>query len=205
MDYAKPLPPGRFVSDAGAMGRWRFSHRPFFLVSEFGFEGKMSSLAPDASADCSVALLFESRIEAFDQSVFVERLCQKADGAVMKRLLAVGLVGNGRNEDKRYLISLAAQVRLQFDAGHRRHADVGDHATGCVQLGRLQERRGGGKREDDISERSDEVVQAGANRCIIVNDRNHRCYGQNTVLHRGRDPRLLTRIAEQDPVLWYPA
>jgi len=153
----------------------------------------------DASAFCFAAVLVQGRIEALDQSAFVEGLCQKTDGAVVKRLPAGGLVGNRCDEYKRHLVSLAAQVRLQFDATHCGHTNVGDHATGFVQLSRLQECR------DNVPKRSDEVVQAGANRCIIVNDRNHRCYGQSTVLHRERDPRRPTRIAGCKTEPWYRA
>lgn len=157
----------------------------------------------DASAFCFAAVLVQGRVQALDQGLFVERLCQKADRAVVKRLPAGGLIGNRGDEYKRYLVSLAAQTRLQFDTAHSRHTNVGDHATGFVQLSGLQECGGGAKCADNIPERSDEVVQAGANRCIIVNDRNHRCYGQNTVLHRERDPRLLTRIASKETERWY--
>jgi hypothetical protein len=116
------------------------------------------------------AVLLHCAIEAGDQGVFVERLAQKAGRAVGESLLAGVLIGESRNEYERHPVTLASQVRLKLDPAHIRHADIGDHTPGIVQLYRFHESLRGGKRTSYVPKRFDEIIQAGANRLIIINN-----------------------------------
>ena len=80
-----------------------------------------------------MALLY-GRVEAADQSFFVERLRQKADRTIVKRLSANTFVGNGRDYDKRNPIPVLTQVRLHVDATHAGHANIGNDAPCAVEL-----------------------------------------------------------------------
>jgi hypothetical protein len=105
-----------------------------------------------------MAMLLHGHVEAVDQNLFVEWLCQKAERSIVERPFADTFVGDGCNDYKRHPVPLVAQKRLHLDTAHGRHADVSDYAPGIVKLSRVQEVLGGGKRADDVPKRSDEIV-----------------------------------------------
>lgn len=115
-------------------------------------------------------MLSDGDVEAVYQGLLVEGFCQKADRTVVKCLFAVPFRGNGRDEQERYPAPLAAQIGLQLQAAHGGHSDICDDAPGVVEFGGLKKSLCRFERANDVSQRSDEIVQAGANRCIIIDD-----------------------------------
>ncbi len=73
-------------------------------------------------------------VKAFDEDVLVERLAQEARPSVLERALTDALIRNGRDEDKRDVVPMAAQMSLQIHPAHSRHADVDDRARCIVQM-----------------------------------------------------------------------
>jgi len=151
-----------------------YSRRPFFRAcpGAADLSGVLAD-APEARmhlADRTVEVVVYGRVKAAEQNTFVKGLGQVANRPVAERLSAAMLFGKGRYEYERHATSPVSQKNLQLDPVHRRHADVSDHAPGIVELRRCQEILGGGKGPGDIAKGSDEIIQPGADRRIVVND-----------------------------------
>lgn len=123
-----------------------------------------------ASAGGATAMLSDRDVEAVYQGLLVEGFRQKAERAVVKCLFAISFRGNGRDEQKRHAAPLTAQIGLQLQTAHGGHSNICDDAPGVVEFGGLKKSLCRFERANDVSQRSDEIVQAGANRCIIIDD-----------------------------------
>jgi hypothetical protein len=137
------------------------------IVEHIGAQARIVSFADSAT------MSGKSRFEAFDQNVAVEGLGQEAGCSRLHRSRATDLDGKRRDENERHAMSLGAQVGLQFDAGHRWHLNVCDHARRSMQIIRPQELYGRRKWTDDVPERPHEIAGRDTNGFIIVDDRDH--------------------------------
>lgn len=128
---------------------------------------------PKASLARSVLMPLQGGIEAFDQSLSVERFGQEANCSDLQRSGADGLFGERRDENERQEAALSGQEALQLETAHGWHLDIRNHARRVIQARRMQELLGRCKCMDGVSERPYEVVGRDANGCIIVNYRDH--------------------------------
>ena len=76
------------------------------------------------------------------------------------------------DEDDGYSASFGLKLRLQFKAGHARHANVGDQAGGLVSGFGIQELFCGTEAECGQPVRFDQILQCTLNRFVVVDD----CY-----------------------------
>ncbi len=76
------------------------------------------------------------------------------------------------DEDDGYSASFGLKVRLQFKAGHARHANVDDQARGLVSGFRFQELFRGTEAECGQPDRFDQILQCPLKRLVVIDD----CY-----------------------------
>ena len=76
------------------------------------------------------------------------------------------------DEDDGYSPSFGLKLRLQFKAGHARHANVGDQTGGLVSGFGIQELFRGAKAERGQPIRFDQILQCALKRLVVVDD----CY-----------------------------
>jgi hypothetical protein len=64
----------------------------------------------------------------------------------------------------------APQMGLQLHTAHGRHSDIRDDAPDIVEFRRLKKSLCRVECADDVSQRSDKIVQAGTNGCIVIDN-----------------------------------
>jgi len=79
-----------------------------------------------------MSVRLNGRIEALNQSSFLERLREEADRPIANCLFSRALVRESCDEDEGHRVALTSQSGLQLDPTHRRHPDVSDHAPASV-------------------------------------------------------------------------
>jgi len=105
-----------------------------------------------------LSVRLDRRIEACNQSAFIERLPQEADGPVAKRLLARAFVGGSRDEYEGHRVTLTSQSGLQLNPSHRGHTDISDHAPAIIQFRGLKKCLCGCKCARRVIKGYDEIV-----------------------------------------------
>jgi hypothetical protein len=126
--------------------------------------------APARSGHFAVKTALQGRFEAVDQDLSGERLGQETGCAGLQRPHPYVIGGESRDENERHAASLGNQAGLQFEAAHRRHLNIRDHAGGIMQVRRRQEFLGRRERMNDVPQRPDEIVGGGANGAVVVDD-----------------------------------
>lgn len=86
----------------------------------------------------AIAASSQRAVEAIDQGVSGERLGQEAGRSRLQGPQPGAFGGKGRDENEGQPVSAGLQVGLQFEAAHRRHLDIRDHARGVIQLRGVQ-------------------------------------------------------------------
>ncbi len=76
------------------------------------------------------------------------------------------------DEDDGYSASFGLKLRLQFKAGHARHANVDDQARCLVSGFRFQELFRGTEAECGQPDRLDQILQCPLKRLVVIDD----CY-----------------------------
>ena len=114
----------------------------------------------------------ERHAEALQQTRLVNGLPKVADDPIVERSGPVGVVGIGRDEDRRHRVSGIDETPVEVDSGHSRHLDVGDQAngfnqaTGCEEIGCRRESL------DAVAQRAHEPSHGLAKELIIIDDRD---------------------------------
>ena len=116
----------------------------------------------------------QSPINTFDQSSSIEGLAEEANGSGVHRSLPDAVFREGGNEDNRRAVTLRNQIILQLDPAHAGHLHVDNEARGVAHPGRLQELVGRRERVGGKPERSQQPCRRGADRGIIIDNRDHR-------------------------------
>src|SRR5580693_8006896 len=93
-----------------------------------------------ARLGCALRLTVEGRSNAFKESFVVERFCEKLHCAASHRLHPHLLVTMCGDEDNRNPATIRVQLRLQFEPGDPRHANIRDQAGRLVLLSGIQKR-----------------------------------------------------------------
>ena len=118
----------------------------------------------------------EGRAEASQQTRLVNGLPKVADDPIVERAGPVGVVGIGRDEDRRNRVSGIDEMSVEVGPGHRRHMDVSD------QAGSFGETRGrekiGCRLEslDGVAQRPHEPFHRLAKQPVILDERDQRCF-----------------------------
>ena len=81
----------------------------------------------------ALAVAFQRGRETEFESFTVKRLGQNADCAPQKCLSADFLVGKGRDENYRHIVSMGTQFIKQLESAQNRHLDVRNHTCGPSQ------------------------------------------------------------------------
>ena len=119
--------------------------------------------------------------ETVGERVFIQGLVQEADRAVLERTGTLVLIRPRSHDDHRRGVTLVAKAALEFDAGHSRHVQVDDQASGrvAVKTGEKFQRRAvglGGERA--YAQKARERFE---HRRVVVDDRDAR----NSTGHAG--------------------
>jgi hypothetical protein len=122
----------------------------------------------------SLALLTQSGLDTVDQDRSSEWLGQETSGSGLQRSGADALIGEGRNENERRVVSLSAHMHQKVQTTHGRHLHIRNDARRIVQAGRLQEINGRRKCMDHVTVRTEKIIGCDADGCIVVNNRNER-------------------------------
>lgn len=102
--------------------------RPKTLLASH--RGGVGFKSPDATPTLAVLLTasaimsIHGSIDAADQLMPSERLCQKANGSCLQRPGAEALFGKSRDKDKRRGVPLGAQMGQKVQAAHRGHLHI---------------------------------------------------------------------------------
>jgi hypothetical protein len=118
----------------------------------------------------SAVMLLEGNLETLDQAIPVEGLRQVTNRPSLKRLRTNLIIGERREENERYSVTLGKQVGLQLDATHAGHLDICNHTRELIEAVRPQKVFGGRECMYDVPERPHKAVSRGAHGRIIVND-----------------------------------
>ena len=110
--------------------------------------------------------------------ILIHGFCKKTHCSVLHRSGADPILGNGRDEDERHPVAVGPKPGLKLDPAGSRHPHIGDHAPGLRQLHRLLKSLRRGKCMNDVSEGAHKIADGGADRIIVVNDRDHRNFNQ---------------------------
>ena len=161
------------------LARWAGGTQPPALFSVFSHELELfrsrphmgcERAGPHLSLISLAAVLFQRGMQMLDQEATIEGLVQETNRSALKRALPNILFRKGANKNKRQAMAHSAQMRLQLYTAHGRHLDVSNHARRIFQLRRLEKGFGRGENMNRISQRPDEVLRRGADRCIVIND-----------------------------------
>jgi hypothetical protein len=114
----------------------------------------------------------QRRAEATQQTRLVNGLAKVADDSVAERARPVGIVGVGRDKDRRNRASGIDEMSVELDSGHCRHLDVGDQAGGFTQPMGSEEIGGRGESLDGVAQRPHQPSHGLAKKLIIIDDRN---------------------------------
>jgi hypothetical protein len=116
------------------------------------------------------AISTQSAFDAVDQDRSSEGLGQEANGSGLQRSGADALIGEGRDENKRRVVTPGSHMGQKVQTAHSGHLHIRNDTQRVVQAGRLQE--GLGRREcmDQVSMRAEKIIRRGADGCIVVND-----------------------------------
>jgi Cytochrome bd terminal oxidase subunit I len=118
----------------------------------------------------SAAMSIQGCLEAGDQGGSSEGLAQKANGSGLQRSGADALIGEGRDENKRRLVTPGSHMRQKVQTAHGGHLHIRNDTQRVVPVGGLQEVLGRRKCMDQISMRAEKIIGRGADRCIVVYD-----------------------------------
>jgi hypothetical protein len=118
----------------------------------------------------AVAMPIQSGFDAVDQDGPSEGLGQEANGSGLQRSGADALIGEGRDKNKRRVVTPNAHVCQKVQTAHSGHLHIRNDTQRFVQLSRLQEILGRRKCMDQISMRAEKIIGRGADGCIVVND-----------------------------------
>lgn len=103
------------------MARLRVSGRP-------GYARKAGSgwcREPERSLTIRISIVRPQRLfKVLNEMASVERLGQKTQRPGTERSRARGLIGEGRYEDERHVLTPLAEKHQKFDAAHGRHVDI---------------------------------------------------------------------------------
>ena len=108
--------------------------------------------------------------EAVHQGGCGEGLGQEGDCSGPQRPGADALIREGRDENERHKVTLAAHERQQVQAAQDRHLHIRNHTGGVIHIGRPQELLGRRKCMNRVPMRPQEIVGRRAHRGIVVND-----------------------------------
>jgi hypothetical protein len=94
----------------------------------------MRDIAPTftISLSCYAAMSPQSGGEAFDQSGSREGLGQEANCSGFQRSGADALIGKGRDENERRMVTLSTHKRQQVQAAHDRHLHIRNHTRRVI-------------------------------------------------------------------------
>src|SRR6516162_2727573 len=80
----------------------------------------------------------QSRSDASEQSLDVERFAQVANDALTQSPSSRAVIGVTRDQNRWYVIARSHQVAMQLSPSHARHVDIGDQTGGMADVGRRQ-------------------------------------------------------------------
>jgi hypothetical protein len=110
--------------------------------------------------------------ETVNESRFLHRLSQIADGSIPQRPSACRLIGKGRHENERGASAGRQHTTVQFDAAHARHLNICDHAMSAVDHVGGEECLGRGEGKYVVTEQFDETCDRPAEGLVIIDDAN---------------------------------
>src|SRR6516225_6091770 len=103
--------------------------------------------APQHRSVLTLALLFDastfapgqSPIETIDQAFITERLAQKPKSTGLHGARSYSILGKGRYENNRHVISRISQTALQLETAQARHLHICNEARCVIYAVRFQE------------------------------------------------------------------
>ncbi len=113
----------------------------------------------------------ESRTNAREQLVLVERFGEIANHAALQSALARPFVGKGSDENGGNGLPGRDQPIMKLNSGHPRHLHICNHAGHFAPASGFQKILGAFERHCNIAQRPDEARQSLAHRLIVVDDR----------------------------------
>jgi hypothetical protein len=109
-------------------------------------------------------------LDTSDQVGCSKGLGEETNGSGPQRAVADAVLREGRDKNKRRLVTLGPHMRKKFQPAHAGHLHISNDTGRIVQVGRLQELLGRRKCMDQVSMRAEKIVDRGADGCIVVND-----------------------------------
>jgi len=106
------------------------------------------------------------------QVVLINRLAKITEHPILQSADSLNLIGIGSNEDRRNRVPCLDEVPEKFNAGHRRHVDIGDQAGRFPKTGGCEEIRCRRENGDRIAQRSHEPSHGLAKRLVVIDDRD---------------------------------